>query len=223
VIDEGAGTPRVSGSAGVVEESDEIGGQARSKLADSEVHGRSRGKGHLAHHDVARRVHRRPPALDGVGFDAFKDAGPHRLGGEVMNETGAIVGGRGWYDAALANYDGGDGSTAAAGRVPCSSSAIVRSTRPTIHRRPSFPALTRRSRESAMPPEGRTLRSSGRTSRASAWTLGSSTRSSSTSAPVLLGDGVCFYATPPAPRVDLERTLLEESGRVIDLRYRVRR
>jgi hypothetical protein len=156
-------------------------------------------------------------------FDAFKDAGPNRLGAEVMNETGAILGGRGWYDVALANYDGVDGSTAAAGRVPYSSSAIVRRTRPTIQRRPSFPALTRRSREPATPPEGRTLRSSGRTLRASAWTLGSSTRSSSTSAPVLLGDGVCLYGTPPASRVDLERTLLEESGRVIDLRYRVRR
>jgi hypothetical protein len=28
-------------------------------------------------------------------FEAFKDAGPNRLGEEVMNETGAILGGRG--------------------------------------------------------------------------------------------------------------------------------
>jgi hypothetical protein len=42
-------------------------------------------------------------------FEAFKDAGPNRLGEEVMNETGAILGGRGWYDAAPAKYDGVDG------------------------------------------------------------------------------------------------------------------
>lgn len=41
-------------------------------------------------------------------------------------------------------------------------------------------------------------------------------------APVLLGDGVRLYGSPPAPRVELDRTLLEESGRMIDLRYRVR-
>jgi dihydrofolate reductase len=42
-------------------------------------------------------------------FDAFKDAGPNRLGEEVMNTTGAILGGRGCYEAARAHYDGIDG------------------------------------------------------------------------------------------------------------------
>jgi dihydrofolate reductase len=40
-------------------------------------------------------------------------------------------------------------------------------------------------------------------------------------APVLLGDGVRLFGGPAAPRVDLERISLGESGQVSDLRFRV--
>jgi dihydrofolate reductase len=41
-------------------------------------------------------------------------------------------------------------------------------------------------------------------------------------APVLLGDGVPLYAGSGAGRVDLERTVLAESGQLTDLRLRVK-
>jgi dihydrofolate reductase len=40
-------------------------------------------------------------------------------------------------------------------------------------------------------------------------------------APVLLGDGVRFYGAPSAGRVSLTRTILTESGQLIDLRFRL--
>ena len=36
-------------------------------------------------------------------------SGPNELAAEVMHSTGAILGGRGWYDAAARKYDGVDG------------------------------------------------------------------------------------------------------------------
>ncbi|MGH8984963.1 MAG: dihydrofolate reductase family protein [Acidimicrobiia bacterium] len=40
-------------------------------------------------------------------------------------------------------------------------------------------------------------------------------------APVLLGDGIRLYGGPGAERVALERTAVEESGQLTDLRFRV--
>ena len=37
---------------------------------------------------------------------AFEHGGPNPVGEAVMNSTGAILGGRGWYDAATPRYDG---------------------------------------------------------------------------------------------------------------------
>lgn len=42
-------------------------------------------------------------------------------------------------------------------------------------------------------------------------------------APVLLGDGVRLYGRPGAGRIDLERTVVAQSGQLTDLRFRVAR
>jgi riboflavin biosynthesis pyrimidine reductase len=42
-------------------------------------------------------------------------------------------------------------------------------------------------------------------------------------APVLLGDGVRLYGGSGAPRVDLQRTTLEDRGNQVSVRYRPRR
>jgi dihydrofolate reductase len=156
-------------------------------------------------------------------FDAFKDAGPNRLGGEVMNETGAILGGRGWYDAALANYDGVDRIYGGRWSGPM----FVLTHRPqdaTDDPRATFVSgndqALARARDAAGGKNGEIF---GANVGRQCLDVGFIDEVIGHLAPVLLCNGVGLWATPPAPRVDLERTLLEESGRVIDLRYRVRR
>jgi dihydrofolate reductase len=156
-------------------------------------------------------------------FDAFKDAGPNRLGEEVMSETGAILGGRGWYDAARAKYDGVDGIYGGRWTGP----VFVLTHHP--QEAPDDPKATFvSSLEEALATArdaagAKNVEIFGANVARQCLDAGSIDEVVIHLAPVLLGDGVRLYGTPPAPRIDLERTLLEDSGRVIDLRYGVRR
>jgi dihydrofolate reductase len=156
-------------------------------------------------------------------FDAFRDAGPNRLGEEVMNETGAILGGRSWYEAARAKYDGVDGIYGGRWTGP----VFVLTHHP--QDAPDDPKATfvsgleqalARARDAA---EEKTVEIFGANVARQCLDAGFIDEIAVHLAPVLLGDGVRLYGTPPAPRVDLERTLFEESGRLIDVRYSVRR
>lgn len=156
-------------------------------------------------------------------FDAFKDAEPNRLGEEVMNETGAILGGRGWYDAARAKYDGVDGIYGGRWSGP----VFVLTHHP--QDAPDDPKATfvsggikdvlATARDSA---GDRNVEIFGANVARECLDAGFIDEIVIHLAPVLLGDGVRLYGTPPGPQVDLERMLLEESGRVVDLRFSVR-
>lgn len=137
---------------------------------------------------------------------------------ELVGRPGILVVGA----AARAKCHGVDGIYGGRWTDPYSSSPIIRRARPMIQRPPSSPSLNRRSRQPVMPPKGRTSRFRGERRAPSAWTLDSSTRSSSTSRRSSSGRGAALWQ-PAAPRVDLENVVLEKSGDGIDLRFSVRR
>ena len=157
-------------------------------------------------------------------FDAFKNTGPNRLGEEVMNETGAILGGRGWYDAAREKYDGVDGIYGGRWTGP----VFVLTHRLTDA--PNDPKATfisgaieealATARDAA---HGRNVEIFGANVARQCLDAGLIDEIAIHLAPVLLGDGIRLYGTPAAPRIDLERTLLATSGAVVDLCFSVRK
>jgi dihydrofolate reductase len=145
--------------------------------------------------------------------------GPNPIADEVMNATGAILGGRRWHDVAMERYDGRRGIYGGAWTGP----VLV---------------LTHRLQEPSPDPEIRfvsgPIEDAVATAREAAGgggvgVFGADVARQCLAAglldtivvhllPVLLGDGVRFYSGAP---VRLERTTVAESGQRIDLRYRV--
>src|SRR5918995_5563244 len=73
-------------------------------------------RGDLAHHDVARRLHRRAERLNGLGEWSDEgtntrdiELGRSAIADDVLHSAGAILGGRRWWDVAGRLYDGVDG------------------------------------------------------------------------------------------------------------------
>jgi dihydrofolate reductase len=156
-------------------------------------------------------------------FDTFNDAKPNRLGEEVMKETGAILGGRGWYDAARARYDGVDGIYGGRWTGPVFILTHHRQDAPADPKATFVSGLEEAVATARDAAEGKNVEIFGANVARQCLDAGFIDEVVIHLAPVLLGDGVRLYGTPPAPRVDLERTLLEESRSVVDLRYSVRR
>ena len=156
---------------------------------------------------------------------AFGHPGPNPLGEEVMHGTGAILAGRGWHDAATRRYQGRAGIYGGRWHGPVF-------------------VLTHRPPPAGADP-GITFLSDGieaavATARAAAGerrhveVFGAAVARQCLEhglldevvvhvAPLLLGDGVRLYGEGGAPPVELERTVLGETGQLTDLRFRVRR
>jgi dihydrofolate reductase len=155
-------------------------------------------------------------------FEAFRDAKPNRMGEDVMTGTGAILGGRGWYDAAAAKYDGVDGIYGGRWTGP----VFVLTHHP--EDAPDDPkasfvsgGLERAVAAARAAAGGKNLEIFGADVARQCVDAGLVDEIVIHLAPVLLGDGVRLYGAADAQRVDLARTQLDESGQVIDLRFSV--
>jgi dihydrofolate reductase len=152
---------------------------------------------------------------------AFGHADGDALAEEARDETGAILAGRRWYDAAVAKYESTRGIYGGKWKGP----VFV-----LTHRQAEDPTVT-------FLYDG--LEQAVATARASAGEKSLGIFGASIArqcldaelldeivihlAPVLLGGGVRLYGGPQAGRIDLERTVLAESGQLADLRFRVKR
>ena len=147
-----------------------------------------------------------------------------RLADDVMRATGAILGGRGWYDASVMKYDGVDGIYGGAWRGP----VFVLTNRVADAPDDSKVTFLREPIEAAVD-----------IARAAAGTRNLEIFGANVArqcldaklideivvhlAPLLLGDGVRLYGGPGMAQVELERAALAESGQVTGFRFRVAR
>jgi dihydrofolate reductase len=156
---------------------------------------------------------------------AFEDwGGSGAKADEIMRGTGAILGGRGWYDAAARKYDGVDGIYGGRWSGP----VFVLTNRPDDA--PDDPKVTflsaglgdalARAREAAA---GRNVEILGANVARQCLEAGELDEILVHVAPILLGDGIRLYGTPPANTCRLERTGLSETGQLVSLRYAVER
>ena len=153
---------------------------------------------------------------------AFDHRGPNTMADEVMNSTGAILGGRNWYDAATRKYRGREGIYGGKWNGP----VFVLTHRPTES--PADPEITFLSTgvENAVATAraaagGRNLVNLRSQHRAPVPRRGPPRRDRHPPRAVLLGDGIRLHGGPGIGRVDLERTELAEAGQLTDLRFRV--
>lgn len=139
---------------------------------------------------------------------------------DVMRSTGAILGGRRWFDVASSKYRGLAGIYGGAWQGP----VLVLTHR--IERSPD-PALTFisdpiaaavvKAREAAT---GKNVGIFGASVAQQCLRAGLVDEIVMHQAPVLLGDGVRLYG-PSMPEIGLERIATAESGQIVDVRYRV--
>jgi dihydrofolate reductase len=139
---------------------------------------------------------------------------------DVMRSTGAILGGRRWFDVASSKYRGVAGIYGGVWRGP----VLVLTHR--MERSPA-PALTFisepiaaavvKARETAA---GKNVGIFGANVAQQCLRAGLVDEIVIHHAPVLLGDGVRLYG-PSMPEIELERIETAESGQIVDVRYRV--
>jgi dihydrofolate reductase len=154
-------------------------------------------------------------------FEAWESGGGDA--DEIMRSTGAIVGGRGWYDAAARKYDGVDGIYGGRWMGP----VFVLTNRPGDA--PDDPKATFLSAglEDALGKAraaagGKNVEIFGANVARQCLEARELDEIVVHVAPVLLGDGVRLYGTPEAEPVRLERTAASEAGQIVSLRYAVR-
>jgi dihydrofolate reductase len=152
---------------------------------------------------------------------AFGHGGGSRIADEVMAATGAILAGRGWYDIATRRYDGVDGIYGGAWSGP----VLVLTHRPAEDATVTFVQseiedAVATARTAA---QGRNVEIFGADVARQCLDAGLLDEIVIHLAPLLLGDGVRLYGGAGGRRVDLERTELEASGRLTELRFRVQR
>lgn len=153
---------------------------------------------------------------------AFETGGRSATADDVMSKTGAIVGGRRWYDVAAAKYGGTGGIYGGAWSGP----VFVLTHRPADA--PDDPTVTflsdgvrdaiARAREAA---GDRKVEVFGASTARQVLEAGLLDEIVVHLAPVLLGDGVRLYGGPGASPVRLERTAVAEAGQLVDLRFRI--
>ena len=180
---------------------------------------------------MSRTVWHTTMSLDGfiTGPDdamewAFELGQPSRLADEVMETTGAILGGRRWYDVATERYDGRAGIYGGKWDGPV---FVLTHQPPSAPADPEIAFLTdgfEATHAAAAEAAGdKQLELFGASIARQAIEAGLLDEIVVHVAPVLLGDGVRLYGGPGAPRVDLARTTLEDQGEQISVRYSVRR
>ena len=151
---------------------------------------------------------------------AFGHGGASAMAEEVMDATGAILGGRRWYDVATAKYDGVDGIYGGRWSGP----VFVLTHRPGDADDVTFVSdgIEDAIASARAAAAGRNLEIFGADIARQVIAAGMLDEIVIHVAPVLLGDGVRLYGDAHLGRVDLERTALAESGQLTDLRFSVR-
>ena len=154
-------------------------------------------------------------------FDAFRDSPPNEVGEAVMNNTGAILAGRRWFDGAAPKYDGVAGIYGGRWKGP----VFVITHRPDDA--PDDPDVTFVSDgiEHAVATGldaagGKNLEIFGANTARQVLAAGLLDGIVAHVAPVLLGDGVRLYEAAGGERIDLQRTAVDSTGEVVDLRFR---
>jgi dihydrofolate reductase len=155
---------------------------------------------------------------------AFEHGEQTPLGEEVRTTTGAVLGGRGWYDAAAAKYRGAAGIYGG----DWSGSVFVLTSHPSDA--PVDPLVTflsaglddalARARAAAGEANVEVF---GATLARQCLDAGELDEMVVHIAPVLLGDGVRLYGSPAAPTVALTRVAVHAGERTISARYAVPR
>jgi dihydrofolate reductase len=147
---------------------------------------------------------------------------PNAMANEVMAATGAILGGRGWYDAAVRRFDGVEGIYGGAWSGP------VHVLTHHAEDAPEHPAVTFVDGPiddvvagALAAADGRNLEIFGADTARQCLDAGILDAIVIHLAPVLLGDGIRLYGGPGGSRVALERAELASSDGVTDLRFRV--
>ena len=153
---------------------------------------------------------------------AFEHTAPSALADEVRESTGAILAGRRWYDVATARYGGRSGIYGGAWSGPV---FVLTHRPPEASNDPSLTFLSdgvRNAVATASTAAGeKSVGIFGADIARQCLRGGHLDEIVVHLAPVLLGDGVRFHDSPGAPRVQLERTALAESGQLTDLRFTV--
>jgi dihydrofolate reductase len=142
---------------------------------------------------------------------------------ETGQNTGAIVGGRRWYDMATAKYDGVAGIYGGAWEGP----VFVLTHRPpdpaedptVTFVSDGLDAALEAARRAA---DGKDVEVFGADIARQCLDAGLLDEIVVHIAPVLLGDGVRLYDAPGTARVDLHRTEVSHSGQVVNLRFSIR-
>jgi dihydrofolate reductase len=153
----------------------------------------------------------------------FEHSGPSRVAEGVMHSTGAILGGRGWYEAAK-RYRGRQGIYGGAWSGP----VFVLTHRPPEN--PDDKEITFLSdgvgdavATALAAADGKNVEIFGANLARQCIDAGLLDEIVIHLAPVLLGDGIRLHGGPGVGRVDLERTELAEAGQLTDLRFRVKK
>jgi dihydrofolate reductase len=155
---------------------------------------------------------------------AFENAPDDPEADRIKDGTGAVLGGRGWYDAAARLYHGVDGIYGGAWTGP-----VFVLTHRTLDL-PDDPKVTFVSSgladalAAARTAAGdRNVEIFGATVARECLAAGELDEVIVHIAPILLGDGVRMYGTPPAPHVPLELTQTRPYHQSVSVRYSVKR
>jgi dihydrofolate reductase len=146
------------------------------------------------------------------------------LGDDVMNQTGAILAGRRWYDVATSRYSGTEGIYGGAWTGP----VLVLTHRPPASSSDSTVTFLSDGIEDAVA----TARAAAAPKRLEIFGARTAQQALQANlvdeivihlAPVLLGGGVRLYDGPGLRSIELEREAVAEAGPLTDLRFRVKR
>ncbi len=139
------------------------------------------------------------------------------VGSDVMNTTGAILGGRRWYDIATRRYDGRAGIYGGAWKGPV---FVLTHEPPHDPEDAEITFLTSRTRDAVATVRAAAGEIFGATTAQRVLREGLLDEVVIHLAPVLLGDGVRLYGDGMPP-VALERTELVEAGQLTSMRFAV--
>jgi dihydrofolate reductase len=154
---------------------------------------------------------------------AFGYGGSRAMADEVMSSTGAILAGRRWYDVATERYQGRAGIYGGKWTGP-----VFVLTHRALDHDVSDPGITLLSEDIASAvataraaADGKNVGIFGADVARQCLEAGLLDEIIVHVAPLFLGDGIRLYGGPGFPRVDLERTALEESEQLTGMRFRV--